>query len=79
MTSRLCSGSSTKRFLWLTARGLGGQWGREPWSERPETKVRVARLARSSWPHRRRSGRGSGGGALEVSEVSPTYAPAGHG
>jgi hypothetical protein len=34
--------------LWLTERGLGGQWGTEPWSERPETKERVASLATSS-------------------------------
>ena len=33
--------------LWLTQRGLSGQWGSEPWSQRPETRERVARLARS--------------------------------
>lgn len=60
--------------LWLTDRGLSGQWGSRPWSERPETKERVASLA------------GSPGltvaqvddacvGALEVSEDSPWYAP----
>lgn len=60
--------------LWLTARGLGGQWGTEPWSERPETKERVARLARSSGLTVAEAGEDLVG-ALEVSEVSPTYAP----
>jgi hypothetical protein len=60
--------------LWLTERGLSGQWGSQRWSERPETKERVASSASSS------------GltvaevadeliGALEVSEDSPPCAP----
>jgi GNAT superfamily N-acetyltransferase len=60
--------------LWLTERGLSGQWGSQLWSERPDRRERVASLA------------GSPGttvaqfenevvGALEVNEVSPSYAP----
>ena len=39
--------------LWLTDRGLSGQWGSRPWSERPETKERVASLAEQPRTHRR--------------------------
>jgi GNAT superfamily N-acetyltransferase len=60
--------------LWLTERGLSGQWGSQPWSERPETKERVASLARSSGLTVAQVGDASVG-ALEVSEVSPPYAP----
>jgi GNAT superfamily N-acetyltransferase len=60
--------------LWLTERGLGGQWGTEPWSERPETKERVASLATSSGLTVAEVG-DELVGALEVSEVSPSYAP----
>jgi len=60
--------------LWLTQRGLSGQWGREPWSQRPETKERVARLARSPGLTVVENG-GEVVGALEVSENSPSYVP----
>jgi GNAT superfamily N-acetyltransferase len=59
---------------WLTQRGLSGQWGSEPWSLRPETKERVARLARSPGLTVAENG-GEVVGALEVSENSPSYAP----
>jgi len=59
---------------WLSGRGLSGQWGSRPWSEVPDRRDRVSRLA------------GSPGltvavlgdevvGALEVNESSPSYAP----
>ena len=60
--------------LWLTDRGLSGQWGNQPWSERPETKERVANLASSSGFTVAEVG-DEVVGALEVSEVSPSYAP----
>jgi GNAT superfamily N-acetyltransferase len=60
--------------LWLTERGLSGQWGSRPWSERPETKQRVASLASSSGLTVAEVG-DEVVGALEVSEVSPSYAP----
>jgi GNAT superfamily N-acetyltransferase len=60
--------------LWLTQRGLSGQWGSEPWSQRPETKERVARLAMSPGLTVAEDG-GEVVGALEVSENSPSYAP----
>ena len=60
--------------LWLTERGRGGQWGTEPWSERPETKERVASLATSSGLTVAEVG-DELVGALEVSDVSPSYAP----
>jgi GNAT superfamily N-acetyltransferase len=60
--------------LWLTERGLGGQWGSRPWSEQPETIERVANLARS--PGLTVAAVGDElVGALEVSEDSPSYAP----
>ena len=61
--------------LWLTQRGLSGQWGSEPWSQRPETRERVARLARSPGLTVAENG-GEVVGALEISENSPSYAPA---
>jgi GNAT superfamily N-acetyltransferase len=60
--------------LWLNARGLAGQWGTEPWSERPETKERVARLAASSGLTVAEVN-DEVVGALEVSEIAPSYAP----
>ena len=60
--------------LWLTDRGLGGQWGTRPWSERVETKERVARLANSSGVTVAEV-EGELVGALEVDEVAPSYAP----
>ena len=60
--------------LWLTERGLGGQWGSQPWSEQPETRERVASLAGSSGTTVAEFENGVVG-ALEVNEVSPSYAP----
>jgi len=60
--------------LWLTERGLSGQWGSQRWSERPETKQRVASLASSSGLTVAEVG-DELIGALEVSEDSPSYAP----
>jgi GNAT superfamily N-acetyltransferase len=60
--------------LWLTERGLSGQWGSRPWSERADTKARVARLARSPGLTVAEAD-DSLVGALEVTEESPWYAP----
>ncbi|HVC68701.1 MAG TPA: GNAT family N-acetyltransferase [Acidimicrobiales bacterium] len=60
--------------LWLTERGLGGQWGSQPWSERPEKKKRVADLARSPGTTVAQIGKDVVG-VLEVNEQSPWYAP----
>ena len=60
--------------LWLTERGLSGQWGSRRWSERPETRQRVASLARSHGLTVAHVG-DELVGALEVSEVSPSYVP----
>jgi GNAT superfamily N-acetyltransferase len=60
--------------LWLTERGLSGQWGSQRWSEQPETKERVASSARSSGVTVVEVG-DELVGALEVSEDSPSYAP----
>jgi GNAT superfamily N-acetyltransferase len=59
---------------WLAGEGLGGQWGTQPWSERPDRRERVSRLARSSELTIAEVG-GQVVGALEVSESSPSYAP----
>lgn len=59
---------------WLTERGFGGQWGTRPWSERPDTRQRVAHLARSAGLTVAVAG-DELVGALEVSVVSPAYAP----
>jgi GNAT superfamily N-acetyltransferase len=60
--------------LWLTGRGLSGQWGSQLWSERPERRKRVARLARSPGTTVAQF-ENEVVGALEVNEVSPSYAP----
>jgi GNAT superfamily N-acetyltransferase len=60
--------------LWLTERGLSGQWGSRPWSERADAKERVARLARSPGLTVAEVD-GSLVGALDVTEESPWYAP----
>lgn len=31
---------------WMVARGQEGQWGREPWSERPAARTRVREMSR---------------------------------
>ena len=59
---------------WLTGKGLGGQWGTQPWSERPDRRERISRLARSSELTIAEVG-DRVVGALEVSESSPSYAP----
>lgn len=60
--------------LWLTDRGLSGQWGSRPWSERADTRARVTRLAGSPGLTVAEVG-DSLVGALDVSEESPSYAP----
>lgn len=60
--------------LWLAERGLGGQWGSQPWSEQPEKKERVASLARSPGTTVAQFGIDVVG-VLEVNERSPSYAP----
>jgi len=60
--------------LWLAERGLSGQWGSTPWSERPDRRERVARLARSPNLTVAEVG-GELVGALDISEDSPAYAP----
>ena len=60
--------------LWLAERGLSGQWGNKPWSELPDRRERVARLARSPNLTIAEVG-GELVGALDVSEDSPAYAP----
>ena len=60
--------------LWLAERGLSGQWGSKPWSEIPDRRERVARLARSPNLTVAEVG-GELVGALDVSEDSPAYAP----
>jgi len=59
---------------WLAGKGLGGQWGTQQWSERPDRRERVSRLARSSELTIAEVG-GQVVGALEVGESSPPYAP----
>jgi GNAT superfamily N-acetyltransferase len=59
---------------WLAGKGLGGQWGTQPWSDRPDRRERVSRLARSSELTIAEVD-GHVVGALEVSESSPNYAP----
>ena len=59
---------------WLAGKGLGGQWGTQPWSERPDRRDRISRLARSSELTIAEVG-DQVVGALEVSESSPSYAP----
>jgi GNAT superfamily N-acetyltransferase len=61
-------------ILWLTERGLGGQWGSQPWSERPEKRQRIASLARSPGTTVAQIGHDVVG-ALEVNDQSPWYAP----
>lgn len=60
--------------LWLMERGLSGQWGSQLWSERPDKRERVASLARSPGTTVAQF-ENEVVGALEVSEVSPSYAP----
>jgi GNAT superfamily N-acetyltransferase len=60
--------------LWLTERGLSGQWGRQLWSERPDRRKRVASLACSPGTTVAQF-ENEVVGALEVNEVSPSYAP----
>ena len=60
--------------LWLTERGLSGQWGSQPWSEQPDRRERVASLAVSSGTTVAKF-ESEVVGALEVNEVSPSYAP----
>jgi GNAT superfamily N-acetyltransferase len=62
---------------WLAGKGLGGQWGTQPWSERPDRRERISRLARSSELTIAEVG-DQVVGALEVSESSPSYAPKVH-
>jgi len=62
---------------WLAGKGLGGQWGTQPWSERPDRRERISRLARSSELTIAEVG-DQVVGALEVSESSPSYAPQVH-
>jgi len=62
---------------WLAGRGLGGQWGTQPWSERPDRRERISRLARSSELTIAEVGNRVVG-ALEVGESSPSYAPRDH-
>jgi GNAT superfamily N-acetyltransferase len=62
---------------WLAGRGLGGQWGTQPWSERPDRRERISRLARSSELTIAEVGNRVVG-ALEVGESSPSYAPQVH-
>jgi GNAT superfamily N-acetyltransferase len=61
--------------LWLTERGLSGQWGSQLWSERPEKRERIASLAVSCGTTVAQYGN-EVVGALEVNKVSPSYAPA---
>ena len=65
---------------WLAGKGLGGQWGTQPWSERPNRRERISRsrLNRSSELTIAEVG-DQVVGALEVSESSPSYAPKVHG
>jgi GNAT superfamily N-acetyltransferase len=67
-------GMVDEAVLWLTERGLSGQWGSRPWSRRPEARARVASIARSSGLTVAEVG-GALAGALEVCEESPAYAP----
>lgn len=60
--------------LWLMERGLGGQWGSRPWSERPDRRERVASLAVSSETTVAQFDN-EVVGALQVNEVPPSYAP----
>jgi GNAT superfamily N-acetyltransferase len=60
--------------LWLTERGLSGQWGSQLWSDQPDRKERVASLAGSSGTTVAQF-ENEVVGALEVNEVSPSYAP----
>jgi GNAT superfamily N-acetyltransferase len=60
--------------LWLTERGLDGQWGSQPWSERPEKNQRVANLARSPGTTVAQMGNDVVG-VIEVNEQSPWYVP----
>lgn len=60
--------------VWLAERGLSGQWGSQPWSERPDRRERVASLAVSSGTTVAQVEKNVVG-ALEVNEVSPSYAP----
>jgi GNAT superfamily N-acetyltransferase len=64
--------------LWLTERGLSGQWGSQLWSERPEKRDRIASLAVSLGTTVAQLGN-EVVGALEVNEVSPSYAPVTNG
>lgn len=60
--------------LWLTERGHSGQWGSQLWSERPDRRERVASLAGSSGTTIAQF-ENEVVGALEVNELSPSYAP----
>ena len=61
--------------LWLTERGLSGQWGSQLWSERPDRRERVASLAGSPRTTVAQIANDVVG-VLEVNEQSPWYAPA---
>ena len=60
---------------WLTARGLEGQWGSQPWSERPESQKLVLEMTTNSGFTVAEIGPDTVG-ALIISDDPPPYVPA---
>ena len=59
---------------WLTARGLEGQWGSQPWSERPERQRLVLEMTTNPGFTIAEIGHDAVG-ALIISDDSPPYVP----
>jgi GNAT superfamily N-acetyltransferase len=59
---------------WLTARGLEGQWGSQPWSQRPERQKSVLEMTTNPGLTIAEIGHDTVG-ALIISDDSPPYVP----